>query len=133
MTELASARRDKVRVIQGDGLAETTALLRAHAIGAASLVHVDPFDFRAAGPGAVSALELVTCLSAASIPTFVWYGLTAPSAAHQQFHEVTIAAHPWLGPGVPICVPTGGERMRRASARPAASCSQPQTWLRSGR
>ena len=84
--------RDKVGVIHGDGLAETTALLHAHAIGAASLVHVDPFDFRAAGPGVVSALELVTCLAAASIPTFAWYGLTAPSATHELFHEVTIAA-----------------------------------------
>jgi 23S rRNA A2030 N6-methylase RlmJ len=84
--------RDKVEVIHGDGLAETTALLQARAIGAASLVHVDPFDFRAAGPGAVSALELVTCLAAAGIPVFVWYGLTASSAAHELFHEVTIAA-----------------------------------------
>lgn len=84
--------RDKVRVVHGDGLAETTALLQAHAIGAAGLVHVDPFDFRAAGPGIFSALELVTCLAAASIPTFAWYGLTAPSAAHELFHEVTIAA-----------------------------------------
>jgi 23S rRNA A2030 N6-methylase RlmJ len=84
--------RDNVRVIHGDGLAETTALLQAHAIDAASLVHVDPFDFRAAGPGLVSALELLTCLAAASIPTFAWYGLTAASAEHELFHEVTIAA-----------------------------------------
>jgi 23S rRNA A2030 N6-methylase RlmJ len=97
VAELRAARervglRDKVRVIHGDGLAETAALLQAHAIGAASLVHVDPFDFRAAGPGAVSALDLVICLAAASIPAFAWYGLTAPSAAHELFHEVTIAA-----------------------------------------
>jgi len=84
--------RDKVRVIHGDGLAETTALLQAHAMGAASLAHVDPFDFRAADAGVVSALDLVTCLAAASTPTFAWYGLTAPSAAHELFHEVTIAA-----------------------------------------
>jgi 23S rRNA A2030 N6-methylase RlmJ len=84
--------RDKVRVIHGDGLAETSALLQARAVGAASLVHVDPFDFRAAGPGVVSALELVTCLAAARIPTFAWYGLTAASAEHDLFHEVTIAA-----------------------------------------
>ncbi len=84
--------RDKVRVIHGDGLAETTALLHAQAIGAASLVHVDPFDFGAAGPGASSALELVTCLAAAGIPTFAWYGLTTGSAAHELFDEVTIAA-----------------------------------------
>jgi 23S rRNA A2030 N6-methylase RlmJ len=84
--------RDTVRVIHGDGLAETSALLQAHAIGAASLVHVDPFDFRAAGPGVVSALELVAGLAAASIPTFAWYGLTAASAEHDLFHEVTIAA-----------------------------------------
>jgi 23S rRNA A2030 N6-methylase RlmJ len=92
--------RDNVRVIQGDGLAETTALLQAHAIDAASLVHVDPFDFRAAGPGVVSALELVTCLAAANIPTFAWYGLTASSAAHELLREVTIAApgaQAWCG------------------------------------
>ncbi len=84
--------RDKVRVTHGDGLAQTATLLRAHAIDAASLVHVDPFDFRAAAPGVVSALELVTCLAAASIPTFAWYGLTASSAAHELFREVTVAA-----------------------------------------
>jgi hypothetical protein len=72
--------RDKVRVIHGDGLAEITALLQAQAIGAASLVHVDPFAFRAAGPGVGSALELVTSLAAAGIPTFAWYGLTAVPA-----------------------------------------------------
>jgi 23S rRNA A2030 N6-methylase RlmJ len=83
---------DKVRVTHGDGLAQATALLQAHAIGAASLVHVDPFDFHAAAPGVVSALELVRCLAAASIPTFAWYGLTASSAAHELFREVTIAA-----------------------------------------
>jgi hypothetical protein len=58
----------------------------------ASLVHVDPFDFRAAGPGFVCALELVTCLGAASTATLAWYGLRSPSAAHELFHEVTIAA-----------------------------------------
>jgi 23S rRNA A2030 N6-methylase RlmJ len=84
--------RDNVRVILGDGLAEATALLQAHAIGTASLVHVDPFDFHAAGPGAVRALELVTNLAAASIPTFAWYGLAAPPVAHELFHEVTVAA-----------------------------------------
>jgi 23S rRNA A2030 N6-methylase RlmJ len=84
--------RDKVQVTHGDGLAQAATLLQAHAIDAASLVHVDPFDFRAAAPGVLSALELVTCLAAASIPTFAWYGLTASSAAHELFHEVTVAA-----------------------------------------
>ena len=82
----------EAQVIHGDGLAETTALLKAHAIGAASLVHVDPFDFRAAGPTAASALQLVTRLAAASIPTFAWYGLTSRSAPHDLFHEVTTTA-----------------------------------------
>ena len=84
--------RDRVRVVHGDGLAEVAALLHAQAVGAASLVHVDPFDFRAAGPGVVSALEVVCFLAAASIPTFAWYGLTAQSTAHELFREVTIAA-----------------------------------------
>jgi 23S rRNA A2030 N6-methylase RlmJ len=86
------ALRDNVRVIHGDGLAETMALLQAHVIDAASLVHVDPFDFRAAGPGVVSALELVTHLAAASIPTFAWYGLSALSVSHELLREVTTAA-----------------------------------------
>jgi 23S rRNA A2030 N6-methylase RlmJ len=84
--------RDKAAVIHGDGLAEASALLQAHTIGADSLVHVDPFDFRAAGPGAVSALELVTRLAAAGIPAFSWYGLTTHSAAHELFRDLTIAA-----------------------------------------
>ncbi len=50
-----------------------------------------PFGFRAAGPAVGSALELVTCLAAASVPTFAWYGLTAASAAHELFYELTIA------------------------------------------
>ena len=84
--------REEVAVIHGDGLAEAMALLQTNAVGAASLVHVDPFDFGAAGPGVVSTLDLVRCLAAASIPTFAWYGLTTSSAAHELFHEVTIAA-----------------------------------------
>ena len=84
--------RDKAEVIHGDGLAQTTALLRAGAIGPASLVHVDPFDFHAAGPGAVSGLELIVCLAAAGIPAFAWYGLSASSTVHELFHEVTTGA-----------------------------------------
>jgi 23S rRNA A2030 N6-methylase RlmJ len=97
ITDLGAARdriglQDNVRLIYGDGLAETAALLRAQAIDAASLVHLDPFDFRAAGPGVVSALEIVTLLAVASIPTFAWYGVTSRSAAHELFHELTITA-----------------------------------------
>lgn len=86
--------RDKVEVIHGDGLAQTTALLRAGALDTASLVHVDPFDYRATGPGpgAVSAAELITCLAEVDIPAFVWYGLMEPSAVHELFHEVTTGA-----------------------------------------
>ena len=82
----------EVQVIDGDGLAETTALLRAHAIGSAGLVHVDPFDFGAAGSSAASALQLVTRLAAAGIVTFAWYGLTSRSTPHDLFREVTAAA-----------------------------------------
>ncbi len=81
--------QEEVEVIYGDGLAQTAALLQAHAIGAASLAHVEPFDFRATGPTAISALQLVTGLAAAGIPTFAWYGLTSRSAPHDLFHEVT--------------------------------------------
>jgi 23S rRNA A2030 N6-methylase RlmJ len=103
---------DEVQVIHGDGLAETTALLQAHAIGVASLVHVDPFDFREAGPLGVSALQLVTCLAAASIPTFAWYGLTSRSAPHELFHEVTTAAPAALAWDAELRV--GGQRANAA-------------------
>jgi 23S rRNA A2030 N6-methylase RlmJ len=82
----------EVQVIDGDGLAETTALLEADAIGSAGLVHVDPFDFGAAEPSATSALQLATHLAAAGIATFAWYGLTSRSAPHDLFHDVTAAA-----------------------------------------
>ena len=108
--------RDKVRVIHDDGLAATTALLHAHAIGAASLVHLDPFDFGAAGPGIVSALELVTSLAAASIPVFAWYGLTTPSAAHELFHQVTIAAP--AAPAWSAELRVGGRRANAAGIGP---------------
>ena len=84
--------QDNVVVIHGDGLAETAALLQARALDAASLVHVDPFDLRAAGPAAPSALELVTRLAAAGIPAFAWYGLTRTSPAFELFREVATAA-----------------------------------------
>jgi 23S rRNA A2030 N6-methylase RlmJ len=108
--------RDKAEVIHGDGLAETTALLQTHALSAASLVHLDPFDFHAAGPGVVSALELVTRLAAAGIPAFAWYGLTAPSAAHELFHEVTIAAPATLAWSAELRV--GGRRANAAGIGP---------------
>jgi 23S rRNA A2030 N6-methylase RlmJ len=82
----------EVQVIDGDGLAHTTTLLQADAIDAAGLVHVDPFDFHAAGPTGTSALQLVTRLAAAGIATFAWYGLTSRSGPHDLFHEVTAAA-----------------------------------------
>lgn len=84
--------QDKAEVIHGDGLAEAAALLRAGALSAASLVHVDPFDLRAAGPGALSALELVAGLAAASIPTFTWYGLSTTPAARELAQGVAVAA-----------------------------------------
>jgi 23S rRNA A2030 N6-methylase RlmJ len=129
--------QDEARVIHGDGLAETTALLQSCALDGASLVHVDPFDFRAAGPGGISALELVTRLAAASIPTFAWYGLTASSAGHELLHEVTTAvpaARAWcaelhvsgrrasaagIGPGCGVLF-TAADPAPAASMRPAA-------------
>ena len=84
--------QDRVRVVDGDGLAETLELLETRAIGQASLVHVDPFDFRAPGPGGVSAHDLVGRLAAAAIPTFVWYHLATPADSLQVFREITTAA-----------------------------------------
>ncbi len=84
--------QDRVEVVHGDGLAETLALLETRAIGQASLVHVDPFDFRAPGPGGISAQDLVGRLAAAAVPTFVWYGLDTSADSLEVFHEVTTAA-----------------------------------------
>ena len=84
--------QDEVQVVHGDGLAETLALLETRAIGQASLVHVDPFDFRAPGPGGVSAQDLVGRLAAAAVPTIVWYPLTTRGDSLEVFHEVTTAA-----------------------------------------
>jgi 23S rRNA A2030 N6-methylase RlmJ len=83
---------DKVQVVHGDGLAETLALLETRAIGQASLVHVDPFDFRAPGPGGVSAQDLVGRLAAAAVPTIFWYHVATRGDSLEVFHEVTTAA-----------------------------------------
>jgi 23S rRNA A2030 N6-methylase RlmJ len=83
---------DRVRVVDGDGLAETLTLLETRAIGQASLVHVDPFDFQAPGPGGVSAQDLVRRLAAAAVPTFVWYGLVTRGDPLEVFHDLTSAA-----------------------------------------
>jgi 23S rRNA A2030 N6-methylase RlmJ len=84
--------QDRVQVVHGDGLAETLALLETRAIGQASLVHVDPFDFRAPGPGGVSVQDLVGRLAAAAIPTIVWYHLATPADSLRVFREITTAA-----------------------------------------
>ena len=83
--------RDKVRVVHGDGLAETLALLENREIGQDSLVHVDPFDFRARGPGGISALELARCLAAAAVPVVVWYHLASSADPLEVFHDVMAA------------------------------------------
>jgi 23S rRNA A2030 N6-methylase RlmJ len=84
--------QDRVRVVHGDGLAETLALLETRAIGQASLVHVDPFDFREPGPGGASARDLVVRLAAAAIPTFFWYHLATHADPLEVFRDVTTAA-----------------------------------------
>ncbi len=79
-------------MVHGDGLAEALALLETRSIGQESLVHVDPFDFRAPGPGGVSALDLAGRLAAAAIPAIAWYPLAGPSDSLEVFHDVTAAA-----------------------------------------
>src|SRR5580693_2703136 len=83
---------DRVQVVHGDGLAETLALLETRAIGQASLVHVDPFDFHAPGAGGASARDLVVRLAAAAIPTVVWYHLATQADPLEVFRDVTAAA-----------------------------------------
>ncbi len=83
---------DNVRVVHGDGLAETVALLETGEIGQAILVHVDPFDFHARDPGGVSALDLLRRLAVAGVPAVAWYHLATPAASLELFHDVVTAA-----------------------------------------
>ena len=112
---------DKVQVVHGDGLAGTLALLETRAIGQASLVHVDPFDFPAPGPGGVSAQDLVERLAAAAVPTIVWYPL-ATRQTHSRCSMTSPPQRPKRGPGAPSCTWPGHERIWPAWARAAASC-----------
>jgi 23S rRNA A2030 N6-methylase RlmJ len=86
--------QDEAEVIHGDGIAHAAALLSAGALSAASLVHVDPFDLPAPGPGGLSALDLVVRLAAAGVPVFAWYGLTAQPPGREMFREVAGASPP---------------------------------------
>jgi len=82
--------QDQVRVVHGDGLAETLGLVETRQIGQASLVHVDPFDFHAQDRG-VSALDLVKRLVAAAVPVVAWYHLATLAASLELFHDVMTA------------------------------------------
>jgi 23S rRNA A2030 N6-methylase RlmJ len=82
--------QDQVRVVHGDGLAETLALVETGQIGQGSLVHVDPFDFHVQDRG-VSALDLVKRLVAAAVPVIAWYHLATPAASLELCHDVMTA------------------------------------------
>jgi 23S rRNA A2030 N6-methylase RlmJ len=84
--------RDRAEVIHGDGIAHAAVLLRDGALSKASLVHVDPFDLPAAGPGGLSALDLIARMTAAGIPVFAWYGLTTRPPARDMFREAAAPA-----------------------------------------
>jgi 23S rRNA A2030 N6-methylase RlmJ len=60
-------------VAQADGMAAVAAWLDRHA-GRAGLVHIDPFDPDARGPGGYSALELATRVAESGTPLVYWYG-----------------------------------------------------------
>jgi hypothetical protein len=60
-------------VVQADGMAAVAAWLDRHA-GEPALVHIDPFDPDARGPGGYSALELAARVANSGASLVYWYG-----------------------------------------------------------
>ena len=65
-------------VLQGDGMAAVAAWLDRHA-DMPGLVHIDPFDPDARGPGGYSALELAIRVADSGTALVYWYGYDQPS------------------------------------------------------
>lgn len=77
------------------------------------LVHIDPYDPRAAGPSGLSALELARVLIGAGVGLVYWYGYNRPSRRAWGFDELADGADDdagiWCG-DVMITDPAGDVR-----------------------
>jgi hypothetical protein len=63
----------RCEVAQADGMAAVAAWLDRHP-GESGLVHIDPFDPDARGPGGHSAFDLAARAASSGIPLVYWYG-----------------------------------------------------------
>jgi len=85
-------------VAETDGMAAVAAWLDGEARGP-GLVHIDPFDPDARGPGGYSALELAARVADSGTGLVYWYGFDEPGAqgrAHTQLAALTRAPL-WCG------------------------------------
>jgi 23S rRNA A2030 N6-methylase RlmJ len=85
-------------VAEADGMAAVAAWLDGEAPGP-RLVHIDPFDPDARGPGGYSALELAARVADSGARLVYWYGFDEPGAqgsAHKQLAGLTRAPL-WCG------------------------------------
>jgi len=85
-------------VAEADGMAVVAAWLDGEARGP-GLVHIDPFDPYARGPGGYSALELAARVADGGARFVYWYGYDEPDAqgwAHKQLAALT-RAQLWCG------------------------------------
>jgi 23S rRNA A2030 N6-methylase RlmJ len=75
-------------VAEVDGMAAVAAWLDRHA-GQPGLVHIDPFDPDARGPGGYSALELATRVANSGTPLVYWYGYDQPGEQAWAYTRLT--------------------------------------------
>jgi 23S rRNA A2030 N6-methylase RlmJ len=85
-------------VAQADGMAAVAAWLDRDA-GSPGLVHVDPFDPDARGPGGYSALELAARVASSGTPLVYWYGYDHASAEAWAYARLSAATRTplWCG------------------------------------
>jgi hypothetical protein len=90
--------RRSCEVTEGDGMAAVAAHLDGEA-DRPRLVHIDPFDHHAQGPGGYSAFELAARVADSDAGLVYWYGYTGPEAqpdALEQLAALTCAPL-WCG------------------------------------
>jgi 23S rRNA A2030 N6-methylase RlmJ len=86
------------QVLEADGMAAVAAWLDRDA-DRPGLVHIDPFDPDARGPGGYSAFELAARVADSGTALVYWYGYDQPSEQAWAYTRLTAqtAAHLWCG------------------------------------
>jgi 23S rRNA A2030 N6-methylase RlmJ len=81
----------RCEIAQADGMAAVAAWLDRHA-GKPGLVHIDPFDPDARGPGGYSAFDLAARVASSGTPLVYWYGYDQPSEQAWAYSRLTAQA-----------------------------------------